>query len=96
MAFALCRSAVMASSRSLATRSSTLTQRTLNQTSLPSMFSSSSSKAISRASRILSVLGSVESMMPLHSAIASTRLTSNIAVNSSCWSLLSQGLPMPL
>ncbi|KAJ7978367.1 protein NUCLEAR FUSION DEFECTIVE 6, chloroplastic/mitochondrial-like [Quillaja saponaria] len=91
-----CRSALMASSRSLATRSRALTQKSLNPTSFTSMFSSSSSKAIPRASRILSVLGSVESMMPLHSAIASARLTSSIAVDSSCWSLLSQGLPMPL
>jgi hypothetical protein len=37
------------------------------------------------------VLGSVESMMPLHSAIASARLKSSIAVDSSYWSLLSQG-----
>ena len=41
--------------------------------------------------RVVSVLGSVESMMPLHSAIASARLKSNIAIDSSCWSWLSQG-----
>uniref|UniRef100_A0A7N2LKE2 Uncharacterized protein n=1 Tax=Quercus lobata TaxID=97700 RepID=A0A7N2LKE2_QUELO len=29
-------------------------------------------------------------MMPLHSAIASARLKSNIAIDSSCWSWLSQ------
>lgn len=38
------------------------------------------------------MLGSVESMMPLHSAIASARLKSSIAVDSSCWSWLSQGI----
>ncbi|CAL5378531.1 unnamed protein product [Camellia sinensis] len=37
------------------------------------------------------MLASVESMMPLHSAIACARLRSNIAVDSSCWSLLSEG-----
>lgn len=30
-------------------------------------------------------------MMPLHSVIASARLQSSIAVDSSCWSCLSQG-----
>ncbi|BBH09401.1 hypothetical protein Prudu_021886, partial [Prunus dulcis] len=40
----------------------------------------------------VSVLGSMESMMPLHSAIASARLKSNIAVDSTCWSCLSQVL----
>ncbi|CAL5377183.1 unnamed protein product [Camellia sinensis] len=38
------------------------------------------------------MLASVESMMPLHSAIASARLRSNIAVDSSCWSLLSEAV----
>ena len=32
--------------------------------------------------------------MPLHSAIASARLTSNIAVDSTCWSSLSLGNPL--
>jgi len=41
--------------------------------------------------RVLSVVRSVESLMPLHSAIANARLTSNIAFDSSCWSLLSRG-----
>ncbi|PRQ57554.1 hypothetical protein RchiOBHm_Chr1g0349571 [Rosa chinensis] len=40
--------------------------------------------------RFVSVLGSLESMMPLHSAIASARLKSNIAFDSTCWSCLSQ------
>ncbi|WOG84710.1 hypothetical protein DCAR_0103894 [Daucus carota subsp. sativus] len=43
-----------------------------------------------------SVLASVESLMPLHSAIASARLTSKIALHSSCWSCLSQGFATPL
>ncbi|GFY95111.1 hypothetical protein Acr_10g0004960 [Actinidia rufa] len=46
------------------------------------------------ASRIASVLGSVDSMMPLHSAIASARLKSNIAIDSTCWSWLSQGISL--
>ncbi|KAF7810884.1 uncharacterized protein G2W53_031860 [Senna tora] len=40
-------------------------------------------------------MGSVESMMPLHSAIANARLTSSIAVDSSCWSSLSRGTTFP-
>lgn len=42
--------------------------------------------------RVVSILGSVESLMPLHSAIASARLKSYIAVDSNCWSWLSQGI----
>lgn len=41
--------------------------------------------------RIVGALGMVESMMPLHSAIASARLKSSLAVDSACWSWLSQG-----
>ncbi|XP_078154997.1 envelope glycoprotein isoform X1 [Carex rostrata] len=41
---------------------------------------------------VVSALGSVESLMPLHSAIASARLRSIIASDSSYWSCLSQGL----
>ncbi|BFG41531.1 hypothetical protein CerSpe_278020 [Prunus speciosa] len=45
--------------------------------------------------RFVSLLGSMESMMPLHSAIASARLKSNIAVDSTCWSCLSQEAAVP-
>lgn len=41
--------------------------------------------------RVLSALGSVETMIPLHSVVASARLRSSIAADSSCWSWLSQG-----
>ncbi|XP_048317706.1 protein NONRESPONDING TO OXYLIPINS 2, mitochondrial isoform X1 [Ziziphus jujuba] len=86
MAF-FCRSALMAGTRSIAARSRTVTPK-----SIPSPFSSSTTRAIPRASRIVTVLGSVESLMPLHSAIASARLKSSIAMDSTCWSCLSQGL----
>lgn len=46
--------------------------------------------------RFISVLGGLETMMPLHSALASARLKSSIAVDSSCWSWLSQGKFSPL
>uniref|UniRef100_A0A0D9X3Z0 Uncharacterized protein n=1 Tax=Leersia perrieri TaxID=77586 RepID=A0A0D9X3Z0_9ORYZ len=36
-------------------------------------------------------LASVDSLMPLHSAVAAARLRSCIAADSSCWSCLSQG-----
>ncbi|PKA58139.1 hypothetical protein AXF42_Ash019843 [Apostasia shenzhenica] len=41
--------------------------------------------------RLASAVGSVNSLMPLHSAVASSRLISNIAVDTSCWSWMSQG-----
>ncbi|KAK9942476.1 hypothetical protein M0R45_008140 [Rubus argutus] len=93
-----CRSALMAGSRSISARSRTLSQSSLNALN-PKATSSpfaSSAKAIPSATRFVSVLGSLESMMPLHSAIASARLKSNIAFDSTCWSCLSQGLASPL
>ncbi|KAG0472209.1 hypothetical protein HPP92_016755 [Vanilla planifolia] len=39
-------------------------------------------------------LGGLESASPLHNAIASARLISNLAVDASCWSWLSQGRSM--
>ncbi|KAL7206713.1 hypothetical protein ACSBR2_019427 [Camellia fascicularis] len=90
----MCRSAVMAGARSLTARSSkTLLPKSLfsPKSTPPSPFSSSSRPNPFSASRAVSMLAIVESMMPLHSAIASARLRSNIAVDSSCWSLLSEG-----
>ncbi|KAJ9152695.1 hypothetical protein P3X46_026231 [Hevea brasiliensis] len=91
-----CRSAIMAGSRSMAARSRTLSQKTLNAKSVSSPLSSPSRRHIPSASRFVSVFGSLESLMPLHSAIANARLKSSIAVDSSCWSWLSQGLATPL
>ncbi|WJX51456.1 hypothetical protein P8452_37654 [Trifolium repens] len=84
MASSFCKSAARVASSSFANRSRTFAQKP----SIPLMFSSQAP----RVSRILSVVGSVESLMPLHSAIADARLTSNIASNSTCWSWLSQGI----
>ncbi|XP_024028990.1 uncharacterized protein LOC21410055 isoform X1 [Morus notabilis] len=86
-----CRSALMAGSRSIAARSKVVSPKSLNSIPISSPFSSASG-SIPRASRIISALGSVESLMPLHSAIASARLKSNIAVDSTCWSYLCQGI----
>ncbi|XP_059591828.1 protein NONRESPONDING TO OXYLIPINS 2, mitochondrial isoform X1 [Vitis vinifera] len=86
----VCRSAVMAGTKSLASRSKALIPKTLSSKPLASPFSSST-RPMPCASRILSALGSVESLMPLHSAVASARLKSFIAVDSTSWSWLSQG-----
>ncbi|XP_031278690.1 protein NUCLEAR FUSION DEFECTIVE 6, chloroplastic/mitochondrial [Pistacia vera] len=91
----LCRSAIATASKSVAARSKSTTQKALNPKSIFSAFSSPTS-SLPRASRVVSVLGSVDSLMPLHSAIASARLKSSIAVDSTCWSWLSQGLAVPL
>ncbi|KAK2988556.1 hypothetical protein RJ640_016416 [Escallonia rubra] len=87
-----CRSALMAGARTFAARSSLIT-RTRTPKPIPaSPFSSSTRATPSAALRVAAVLGSVESMMPLHSAIAAARLKSSIAVDSACWSFLSQGI----
>ncbi|XP_042455465.1 protein NONRESPONDING TO OXYLIPINS 2, mitochondrial-like isoform X1 [Zingiber officinale] len=78
----LCRPAAMVAARSVVGRTKSL---------LPK--SAPSRRASSTLTRYMApALGSVESLMPLHSAIASARLKSFIAVDSSCWSWLSQGL----
>ncbi|KAJ0981898.1 hypothetical protein J5N97_010153 [Dioscorea zingiberensis] len=83
----LMRSAATAAARSVVAHSKTMLPKTApsRRAAVP---------LISR--RIVSAVGSVESLMPLHSAIASTRLKSFIAVDSSCWSWLSQGRALPL
>ncbi|KAH8510731.1 hypothetical protein H0E87_008313 [Populus deltoides] len=85
-----CRSAMTSTTRSLASLSKTAGQKTLYAKSMSSPFTSTPTRTILATSRIVSVLGSVESLMPLHSAIANARLKSSIAVDSSCWSWLSQ------
>ncbi|CAI0438054.1 unnamed protein product [Linum tenue] len=142
----LCRSAVMAGSRSLAARSKTLTQKSLfssspfTSPSAPRVVRSASRSAISPllltaalflssefliwrpisslflifdlyvfrlveplfwvywavAVRVVSTIGSVDSLIPFHSATANARLISSIAADSSCWSWLSQGFATPL
>ncbi|XVF34855.1 hypothetical protein REPUB_Repub18cG0094500 [Reevesia pubescens] len=70
----------------------------LNKTSLTALQSTPGSSAtrISRISRLPLELSSVGSMMPLHSAIASARLVSSLASESQTWSLVPQGISMPL
>ncbi|XP_052199196.1 protein NONRESPONDING TO OXYLIPINS 2, mitochondrial isoform X2 [Diospyros lotus] len=93
-----CRSALVAGARSAAARPKALLPKTLlspKPTPSSSPFSSSTRTSPSAALRIAAVLGSVETMMPLHSAIASARLRSSIAVDSTCWSWLSQDFAVP-
>ncbi|KAH6789355.1 hypothetical protein C2S51_004361 [Perilla frutescens var. frutescens] len=55
--------------------------------------SSSTSQFPFAASRFAPVLGT---MLPLHSTIAAARLKSNIAINTTCWSLLSREVKFDL
>ncbi|OVA20326.1 hypothetical protein BVC80_157g139 [Macleaya cordata] len=48
-------------------------------------------KRISRISRLPLELSSLESMMPLHSAIASARLKSILSAESQSWGMIPQG-----
>ncbi|CAH1431365.1 unnamed protein product [Lactuca virosa] len=82
------RSALMSGMRTIASQT-TIISRTLAPKHVPiSPFSSSTRTLPRAASRIVGALGMVESMMPLHSAIASARLKSSIAVDSACWPTL--------
>ncbi|KAK4798353.1 hypothetical protein SAY86_030679 [Trapa natans] len=85
MAASSCRAALTVGSRSLATKSKILTRGAPT-----TLLLSSTARPFFSASRALSILGGVESLMPLHSAIASARLRSKIAVDSSSWSWLSR------
>ncbi|CAA6653581.1 unnamed protein product [Spirodela intermedia] len=82
----LSRSAAVATARSVFSRTKSVLPKALPQKRGPPLISRSTCAA----------LETVESLMPLHSAIASARLKSFIAVDSSCWSWLSQGRALPL
>lgn len=43
---------------------------------------------------VAAALASLDTLMPLHSAVAAARLRSCIAADSACWSCLSQGEPI--
>ncbi|KAH0466668.1 hypothetical protein IEQ34_003906 [Dendrobium chrysotoxum] len=68
------------------------TARSVTFRSMAVLSKPSTSRLITPAfSRPLSsAIGYLESLRPLHTAVASARLVSNIAVDSSCWSWLSQ------
>ncbi|KAI3674459.1 hypothetical protein L2E82_52284 [Cichorium intybus] len=89
------RSALVSGGRTIVAGSN-LISRTLIPKSAPVFPFISSTRTVPRAaSRILGALGTVESMMPLHSAIASARLRSSLAVDSTYWSWLSQDFGLP-
>ncbi|XP_017644797.1 protein NONRESPONDING TO OXYLIPINS 2, mitochondrial-like isoform X1 [Gossypium arboreum] len=79
-----------------------------SQSQFSSASSSSSSSSVKRISGIPREMGislsfrlPVElscliSMMPLHSAVASARLRSFLAIESQSWGLIPQGISMPL
>ncbi|XP_066346662.1 protein NONRESPONDING TO OXYLIPINS 2, mitochondrial-like [Miscanthus floridulus] len=79
-----------------AARSAPLTSRVLSAP-LPSLASPSAARSagILRRSAAAASAG-LETLMPLHSAVAAARLRSCIAVDSSCWCSLSQGYALPL
>ncbi|XP_028556832.1 uncharacterized protein LOC110112507 isoform X1 [Dendrobium catenatum] len=77
----MCRSAALA-----AVRASSLRSQILLPKASPSRLAS---PLFGRS--LASALGTVDSLWPLHNAVASARLISNIAVDSSCWSWPSQG-----
>ncbi|XVF48534.1 hypothetical protein PTKIN_Ptkin03bG0198400 [Pterospermum kingtungense] len=56
----------------------------------------SSVKRVSGISRLPVELSCLMSMMPLHSAVASARLRSFLAIESQSWGLIPQGISMPL
>ncbi|XP_075511248.1 uncharacterized protein LOC142547061 [Primulina tabacum] len=82
-AAAICKSSMSASPCSIF---KTLSRRPIPSAARPIPYT---------ASRHASVLGSVESMLPLHSTVAIARLKSNIAIDSASWSWLSQDFAMP-
>ncbi|XP_038698955.1 uncharacterized protein LOC119996408 [Tripterygium wilfordii] len=57
---------------------------------------SSSLKYLARDSRLPVQLSCLVSMVPLHDAIASARLTSMLSAESQSWGLTPQGISMPL
>ncbi|XP_010487132.1 PREDICTED: uncharacterized protein LOC104765158 [Camelina sativa] len=74
-----------------------LSNKNANVSSLPSPIKSASpSSATCRLSRSSRLPVELSSMIPLHSAIASSRLVSSLSIESKIWGLVPQGLSMPL
>ncbi|ESQ48638.1 hypothetical protein EUTSA_v10021835mg [Eutrema salsugineum] len=74
-----------------------LSNKNGNVSSLPSPVKSASpSSATSRLSRSSRLPVELSSMIPLHNAIASSRLVSSLSIESKSWGLVPQGISMPL
>ncbi|GMP47590.1 hypothetical protein CsSME_00015254 [Camellia sinensis var. sinensis] len=91
----VCRSAIMGGVRSLTTRFETLSSPK-PMPSFSSSFSSSTRTIPCHGLRVVSVLESIDSMMPLRSVIVFARLKSSITLDSTSWSCLSQKKTPPL
>ncbi|EYU37797.1 hypothetical protein ABFS83_02G023000 [Erythranthe nasuta] len=91
----VCRSAAIISRKSVCTRPNSLIQTLIPKPTIASAFSSSTTRSPLCSSRFASVLVSLVTMLPLHSTIAAARLKSNIAMDTSYWSLLSQDFAVP-
>ncbi|PIN24595.1 hypothetical protein CDL12_02669 [Handroanthus impetiginosus] len=90
-----CRSAAVISRRSLCSRFNAVPKSLAPNLTPASAFSSSTRSFPRAASRFASVLGSLETMLPLHSTVAAARLKSNLAMDTTCWSWLSQDFAIP-
>ncbi|KAK7319983.1 hypothetical protein RJT34_04712 [Clitoria ternatea] len=96
MAMAFSSSSYKAMSR-LSSRLQALSHTKISKPSLSLHLNPQSQSASARRiSRLPVELGSWESMMPLHSAVASARLVSSLSVESMAWGLVPQGISMPL
>ncbi|EOA33024.1 hypothetical protein CARUB_v10016355mg [Capsella rubella] len=74
-----------------------LSNKNANVSSLPSPIKSASpSSPTCRLSRSSRLPVELSSMIPLHSAIASSRLVSSLSIESKIWGLVPQGISMPL
>ncbi|KAL1204927.1 hypothetical protein V5N11_017520 [Cardamine amara subsp. amara] len=74
-----------------------LSNKSANVSSLPSPIKSASpSSATTRLNRSSRLPVELSSMIPLHSAIASSRLVSSLSIESKIWGLVPQGISMPL
>ncbi|CAN0909882.1 Alcohol dehydrogenase-like 7 [Linum grandiflorum] len=89
-------SALMATSRSLTGRTKPLTHHSFFSSSSSSFTLPSTTRIVRSASRVVASIGSVDSLIPFHTATANSRLISSLAADSSCWSLLSEALATPL
>ncbi|CAA7016781.1 unnamed protein product [Microthlaspi erraticum] len=77
--------------------SQNLCNKNANVSSLPPPVKSASpSSATNRLNRASRLPVELSSMLPLHNAIASSRLVSSLSIESKCWGLVPQGISMPL
>ncbi|KAL2555201.1 protein NUCLEAR FUSION DEFECTIVE 6 [Forsythia ovata] len=76
--------------------STRIPQSSTHSSHLKTVSESSVNKRFTLVSRLPVELSCVETMIPLHSAIASARLRSCLSIESQKWGLVPQGISMPL